>query len=89
MADTREAATSDEESPAEGLGTTQRNTYTTWSGTGTTEAAALLADTGGDRVFLWNGARWLRYAEVGGRPIPGSLNYLIQVHDVLRLGSDN
>ena len=91
VANTSQVASPEEDSPAQGLGTTQTNTYTTWSGTGAASAADLLADLGSgtDRIFLWNGVRWLRYAEVNGRPIPGSLNYLIQANDVLWIGTAN
>ncbi len=84
--------TADQEqpAPAASLTSTQPNTFTAWTGAGTSTASRLLADTpNANRVFLWNGVRWLRYAEVGGTTVPGSLDYLVQPGDVLWLGGPN
>ena len=89
IADTR-SADSEQPAPAASLTSTQPNSFTAWTGTGTTTASRLLADTpNANRVFLWNGVRWLRYAEVGGTTVPGSLDYLVQPGDVLWLGGSN
>ena len=89
VADTRSAG-SEQPAPAASLTTTQPNTFTAWTGAGTSTASRLLADTpNANRVFLWNGVRWLLYAEIGGTPIPGSLDYIIEPGDVLWLGSPN
>jgi len=89
VADTRSADT-EQPAPAASLTTTQPNTFTAWTGAGTSTASRLLADSpNANRVFLWNGVRWLLYAEVGGAPIPGSLDFLIEPGDVLWLGSPN
>ena len=87
VADTR-SADGEQIDTAASLATAQPNTFTSWTGAGTSTASGLLAGSGNvDRVFLWNGVRWLLYAEAGGRPIPGSLNYIVQPGDVLWLGS--
>ena len=91
VVDARTAPAAESADPAAGLGTTAVNTFATWTGTGTgatTSASSLLdARPALDRVFLWNGIRWLLYAEVDGTPIPGSLDYLIQSSDTLWLGA--
>ena len=92
VVDARAAPAAEPADPAAGLGTTAVNTFATWTSTGasgaTTSASSLLAARPAlDRVFLWNGIRWLLYAEVDGIPIPGSLDYLIQSSDTLWLGT--
>ena len=89
IADTR-SADSEQPAPAASLTSTQPNSFTAWTGAGTSTASRLLADTpNANRVFLWNGVRWLLYAEISGTPIPGSLDFLIEPGDVLWLGSPN
>ena len=61
--------------------------YVTYDGQPGCRASSLLDTLAGDwqSVKLWNGRRWIRYAESGGRTIPGSVDFAIAVGDNLSL----
>ena len=61
--------------------------YVTYDGQPGCRASSLLDTLAGDwqSVKLWNGRRWIRYAEAGGRTIPGSVDFAIAVGDNLSL----
>ena len=92
VVDARTAPASEETGPADSLASSEPDSFTSWAGAGAAAATAssLLADSPGlDRVFVWNGLRWVLYAEADGVPIPGSLDFTIEPGDVLWLGSFN
>lgn len=66
---------------------TRPGALTTWPGEQRIEAAELLPVVNGARsVLLWQNGRWLRYAVVNGREVPGSVNFDILMHSVLWIG---
>lgn len=66
---------------------TRPGALTTWPGEQRIEAAELLPVVEGARsVLLWQNGRWLRYAVVNGREVPGSVNFDIVTHSVLWVG---
>ena len=92
VVDTRAAQTAAEdggEQLAAELSSTAPNGFSIWSGAADREqsASSLLDGVDGvNSVYLWNGVRWLRYATVDGRAIPGSLDFSILPGDLLWLG---
>ena len=75
--------------PADSLSSTRVNGFSTWTGTGTTTASALLADidNGVDSILLWSNGQWLRYGLSDGRKIPGSMNFEVRRGAILWLGN--
>ena len=61
--------------------------YVTYDGQPGCRASSLLDTLAGNwqSVKLWNGRRWIRYAESGGQVIPGSVDFAIAVGDNLSL----
>ena len=56
----------------------------TWTGEGSTTAAALLDDLPGvDSILFWSGTSWQRYARSNGQPVPGSVNFKVTSGAVL------
>ena len=75
--------------PAESLSSTRVNAFSTWIGTGTTTASALLAgiDNGVDTILIWVNGAWLRYGLSEGREIPGSMDFEVRRGAILWLGN--
>ena len=75
--------------PADSLSSTRVNGFSTWTGTGTTTASALLADidNGVDSILLWSNGQWLRYGLSDGRKIPGSMDFEVRRGAILWLGN--
>ena len=77
--------------PADSLSTRRVNAFSTWTGTGTTTASALLTDldNGIDTILLWSNGAWLRYGISDGRKIPGSMDFEVRRGAILWLGNGN
>ena len=77
--------------PADSLSTRRVNAFSTWTGTGTTTASALLTDldNGIDTILLWSNGAWLRYGLSDGREIPGSMDFRVRRGAILWLGNGN
>ena len=75
--------------PADSLSTRRVNAFSTWTGTGTTTASALLTDldNGIDTILLWANGAWLRYGLSEGRKIPGSMDFEVRRGAILWLGN--
>ena len=77
--------------PADSLSTRRVNAFSTWTGTGTTTASALLTDldNGIDTILLWANGAWMRYGISDGRKIPGSMDFEVRRGAILWLGNGN
>jgi len=80
--------------PAAGLSTssvsedgemeTPTDTLSFWQSSTPTTASELLADLpDAAAVWLWNGKRWIRYAERDGVALPGSIDFPLHLEDLL------
>ena len=80
--------------PAAGLSTssvsedgemeTPTDTLSFWQSSTPTTASELLADLpDAAAVWLWNGKRWIRYAERDGAALPGSIDFPLHLEDLL------
>ena len=80
--------------PAAGLSTssvsedgemeTPTDTLSFWQNSTPTTASELLADLpDAAAVWLWNGKRWIRYAERDGVALPGSIDFPLHLEDLL------
>ena len=72
----------------EQLTSTKPNDYSVWAGDDATRASDLLPRlTDVTTILLWTGESWIRYAVVGGRLIPGSMDFEIQTGNILYLAN--
>ena len=72
--------------PAESLGSTAANSYSSYMGAAAATASELLAGLEGlNGILLWDGSAWLRYSIVDGREVPGSVNFEITMGAILWL----
>ena len=97
VVDARRAAAPEDaaaSAPAAGLSTssmsedgeleTPTDTLSFWRSSTPTTASELLADLPDARaVWLWNGYRWIRYAEQDGAAVPGSIDFPLHREDLL------
>ena len=73
---------------AERLSSTQANDFSVWLASTRTQASLLLPELEGVLSILrWSGGRWLRYAVIGGRLVPGSTDFTIPRGAVLWLAN--
>ena len=80
------AAAAQPASLADQLSATTPGAPTSWLGAASVTASALLdALDGVNRILLWQYGRWLSYAVVDGREIPGSYDFVAQPGAVLWL----
>ena len=64
--------------PAESLGSTATNSFTTYLGAEAATASELLGGLEGvNGVLLWDGSAWQRYIVADGREVPGSVDFEI------------
>ena len=85
--DTRNAMSPASCGPAE-LSNAIAGSFATWLGPSGCLAASVLSQLPGvSNIQIWNGRRWLRYAETaGGEPLPGALNFELNPNDIVWLG---
>ena len=75
---------------SERLSSTRANDFSVWLSQTPTEAALLLPELEGVlSILLWEVDRWLRYAVIGGRLVPGSTDFEIPRGAVLWLANGN
>ena len=72
--------------PAESLGSTAANSFTTYLGAEAATASELLAGLEGvSGVLLWDGSAWQRYIVADGREVPGSVDFEVTEGAILWL----
>ena len=75
---------------SERLSSTRTNDFAVWLASTRTQASLLLPELEGVLSILrWSGGRWLRYAVIGGRLVPGSTDFTIPRGAVLWLANGN
>ena len=75
--------------PADVDALTATSGFGTWDSDTPGEASALwpaLANRGATSLYLWNGVKWLRYAELNGTPVPGAVDFFLLRADVIYIG---